>query len=66
MLAFEAYLYEQLYVQEGCREVKQQMFKDLRGRLPDDSTVLELGIGTGPNLEFYAQGLNIVGLEPNR
>jgi len=52
--------------EEGCRDVKERIFEELRSRLGSDATVVELGIGTGPNLQFYAQGMNVIGIEPNK
>ncbi|KAL7240811.1 hypothetical protein ACSBR2_006455 [Camellia fascicularis] len=44
---------------------KSQIFTNLRGK---DKTVLELGIGTGPNLKYYASdnGVRVFGIDPNR
>ncbi|KAG9140150.1 hypothetical protein Leryth_015772 [Lithospermum erythrorhizon] len=41
---------------------KSQLFSNLRGN------VLEIGIGTGPNLKYYANGsdIRVVGIDPNR
>ncbi|KAG9451347.1 hypothetical protein H6P81_011312 [Aristolochia fimbriata] len=41
-----------------------ELFSHLKG---EDLKVLELGIGTGPNLKYYAggSGLTVVGLDPN-
>ncbi|CAL5338490.1 unnamed protein product [Camellia sinensis] len=44
---------------------KSQIFTNLRGKA---KTVLELGIGTGPNLKYYASdnGVHVFGIDPNR
>ncbi|GMP58323.1 hypothetical protein CsSME_00022034 [Camellia sinensis var. sinensis] len=44
---------------------KTQIFTNLRGK---DKTVLELGIGTGPNLKYYASdnGVRVFGIDPNK
>ncbi|XP_028068220.1 methyltransferase-like protein 7A isoform X2 [Camellia sinensis] len=44
---------------------KTQIFTNLRGT---DKTVLELGIGTGPNLKYYASdnGVRVFGIDPNK
>lgn len=43
---------------------KSQLFDQLRGKAKD---ILEIGIGTGPNLKFYAgdAGVNVIGADPN-
>ncbi|CAM8878426.1 unnamed protein product [Rhodiola kirilowii] len=42
---------------------KSQLFAELKGKA---SEVLELGIGTGPNLKYYAgAGLHVIGVDPN-
>jgi len=38
---------------------KRALFADLRG------TILEIGPGTGPNLQYYASGIHWIGIEPN-
>lgn len=40
------------------------MFANLRGKA---QKVLEIGIGTGPNLKYYAgdEGMNVYGVDPN-
>ncbi|KAH7835116.1 hypothetical protein Vadar_023015 [Vaccinium darrowii] len=45
---------------------KSQLFANVRGKA---ETVLEIGIGAGPNLKYYAgdkSGVRIVGIDPNR
>ncbi|XP_052174103.1 uncharacterized protein LOC127789274 isoform X2 [Diospyros lotus] len=44
---------------------KSQLFNNLRGKA---ETVLEIGIGTGPNIKYYASdgGVHIFGIDPNR
>ncbi|KAL8142332.1 hypothetical protein V2J09_015364 [Rumex salicifolius] len=44
---------------------KSKLFDQLRGKAKD---ILEIGIGTGPNLKFYAgdAGVNVVGADPNK
>ncbi|KAI8022777.1 Methyltransferase-like protein 7A [Camellia lanceoleosa] len=44
---------------------KSQIFTNLRGKA---KIVLELGIGTGPNLKYYASdnGVHVFGIDPNR
>ncbi|XP_059648824.1 uncharacterized protein LOC132294840 isoform X1 [Cornus florida] len=44
---------------------KSQLFSNLRGKAQN---VLEIGIGTGPNLRYYAAdaGVNVFGIDPNR
>ncbi|KAJ7943446.1 Methyltransferase-like protein [Quillaja saponaria] len=46
----------------GC---KSQLFSNLRGKA---HKVLEIGIGTGPNLSYYANNsdVQVVGIDPNR
>lgn len=41
---------------------KTQLFSFLR----PNTTILDVGIGTGPNLAFIPRGCNVIGLEPNR
>ncbi|XP_026379332.1 uncharacterized protein LOC113273989 isoform X4 [Papaver somniferum] len=45
---------------------KEKLFSSLRGRKCKD--VLELGIGTGPNLKYYAGdvGVHVYGVDPNK
>ena len=40
-------------------ERKQALFGGLQGE------VLEIGIGAGANLQFYPQGIRVIGVEPN-
>lgn len=43
---------------------KSQIFGNL---LENANKILELGIGTGPNLKYYASnGINVVGVDPNQ
>ncbi|CAL5368579.1 unnamed protein product [Camellia sinensis] len=44
---------------------KSQIFTNLRGKA---KTVLELGIGTGPNLKYYASdnGVHVFDIDPKR
>nr|XP_043606460.1 methyltransferase-like protein 7B isoform X2 [Erigeron canadensis] len=45
---------------------KSQLFANLTGKA---AKVLELGIGTGPNLKYYSNassGLSVIGVDPNR
>ncbi|KAI3467325.1 hypothetical protein Pfo_023988 [Paulownia fortunei] len=43
---------------------KSQLFANLRGKADQ---ILELGVGTGPNLKYYADypGINVFGVDPN-
>lgn len=45
-------------------DYKSQMFSNLRGKA---QKVLEIGIGTGPNLKYYAgyEGMKVYGVDPN-
>lgn len=43
-------------------ERKKRLFK----LIPIGSTVLEVGLGTGPNFAYFPQGTSVIGLEPNR
>lgn len=44
---------------------KSQIFANLRG---EAKTILEIGIGTGPNLKYYAteKDVHVIGIDPNR
>lgn len=44
---------------------KSQLFANLKGKA---EKVLEIGIGTGPNLRYYAgdNGIQVFGVDPNR
>ncbi|CAN6458266.1 unnamed protein product [Victoria cruziana] len=44
---------------------KEQLFKGLEG---ENINVLELGIGTGPNIQYYATGPEVIiyGVDPNK
>lgn len=44
---------------------KSELFANLRGKA---QKVLEIGIGTGPNLRYYAgeNGVQVFGVDPNR
>lgn len=44
---------------ERVHERKQRLFSGLSGR------VLEIGAGTGANLEYYPSGIELIALEPN-
>ena len=48
---------------------KKALFAKMLGSLKEESTVVELGMGTFPNAGFYAssgpRGLDIVGVDPN-
>lgn len=66
--------YEELYaiqMQSGMKSYESQMagYKAKLFNSLDDNTqkVLELGIGTGPNIKYYANrpGVNIIGIDPN-
>ncbi|KAK1363305.1 hypothetical protein POM88_038866 [Heracleum sosnowskyi] len=44
---------------------KSQIFSDLREN--NANKILELGIGTGPNLKYYASnGVDVIGVDPNQ
>lgn len=44
---------------------KSQIFSNLRGKA---QKILEIGIGTGPNLSYYASNsdVQVVGIDPNQ
>jgi len=44
---------------------KSQIFSNLKGR--KGLRILEIGIGTGPNLSYYASGsdVEVIGIDPN-
>lgn len=44
---------------------KSQLLANLRGKA---EKILEIGIGTGPNLKYYADfpGIHVFGVDPNR
>ncbi|XP_076947577.1 uncharacterized protein LOC143619568 [Bidens hawaiensis] len=42
---------------------KSQLFANLTEK---NAKILEVGIGTGPNLKYYGSGATIVGVDPNR
>lgn len=44
---------------------KSQLFDNLRGKA---KTLLEIGIGTGPNLKYYAgdTDVQVLGVDPNK
>lgn len=46
-------------------DYKSQMFANLRGKA---QKVLEIGIGAGPNLKYYAgnEGMEVYGVDPNK
>nr|GEX85132.1 methyltransferase-like protein 7A isoform X1 [Tanacetum cinerariifolium] len=47
--------------------LKSQLFANLTGKKA--AKILEIGIGTGPNLKYYggaASGVSVVGVDPNR
>ncbi|XP_068638804.1 uncharacterized protein [Aristolochia californica] len=66
--------YEEFYAQENAQSMKffetevadykTELFTHLTG---EDKKVLELGIGTGPNLKYYARGkgVSVFGVDPN-
>ncbi|XP_026386276.1 methyltransferase-like protein 7A isoform X1 [Papaver somniferum] len=51
--------------EEEVAGYKEKLFSSLRGKCKD---VLELGIGTGPNLKYYAGdvGVHVYGVDPNK
>ncbi|MCL7032443.1 hypothetical protein MKW94_014343, partial [Papaver nudicaule] len=51
--------------EEEVAGYKERIFSSLRGKCKD---VLELGIGTGPNLKYYAgdAGVHVYGVDPNK
>jgi len=44
------------------RPLKQALFAEV---LPPGSSILEVGLGTGPNFGYYQSASRVVGLEPN-
>lgn len=50
--------------EEEIAGYKSRLFTNLRGKV---KKVLEIGIGTGPNLKYYANdsGVQVVGVDPN-
>ncbi|KAH9606966.1 hypothetical protein KSS87_013741 [Heliosperma pusillum] len=44
---------------------KRELFSELKGQAKE---ILEVGIGTGPNLKYYASddGVHVIGVDPNR
>ncbi|GFQ02557.1 methyltransferase-like protein 7a [Phtheirospermum japonicum] len=44
---------------------KSRLFASLKGKA---DKILEIGVGTGPNLKYYADypGVNVIGVDPNR
>ncbi|XP_011655689.1 methyltransferase-like protein 7A isoform X2 [Cucumis sativus] len=51
--------------EEEIAVYKSQMFANLRGK---SQKVLEIGIGAGPNLKYYAgnEGMEVYGVDPNQ
>ncbi|XP_002985991.2 methyltransferase-like protein 7A isoform X1 [Selaginella moellendorffii] len=69
--------YEEFYAQSikcgmvayeaEAAKYKEKLFESLRQRSAA-TTVLELGVGTGPNLKYYARsgsGMSVIGIDPN-
>eukprot|EP00242_Pyramimonas_sp_CCMP2087_P012689 CAMPEP_0198199928 /NCGR_PEP_ID=MMETSP1445-20131203/3035_1 /TAXON_ID=36898 /ORGANISM="Pyramimonas sp., Strain CCMP2087" /LENGTH=334 /DNA_ID=CAMNT_0043869839 /DNA_START=195 /DNA_END=1199 /DNA_ORIENTATION=+ len=50
------------YYESQIEARKQALFGMLDPGIED---VLELGLGTGPNLKYYPKGISVVGVEPN-
>lgn len=40
--------------------------RDLFGSVTDESTVVDIGIGTGPNMKYLPRDVNLIGVEPNK
>lgn len=49
--------------EERIEPRKRRLFKD---RVRSTDTVLDIGIGTGPNLKFLPSDCRVIGLEPNK
>ncbi|KAH7515970.1 hypothetical protein FEM48_Zijuj10G0084700 [Ziziphus jujuba var. spinosa] len=51
--------------EEEIAGYKSELFANLKGKA---GKVLEIGIGTGPNLRYYAgnNGVEVIGIDPNR
>jgi len=47
-------------------EVAERKAGLFSGHVSQGDRILELGLGTGPNLKFYPGGVSVYGLEPNR
>uniref|UniRef100_M1BS04 S-adenosylmethionine-dependent methyltransferase n=1 Tax=Solanum tuberosum TaxID=4113 RepID=M1BS04_SOLTU len=57
--------YEEFYATAMNTSYKSELFANLRGQAKQ---ILEIGIGTGPNLKYYAseEGTSVYGVDPNR
>lgn len=53
------------YILRKIAGYKSELFANLKGK---PGKVLEIGIGTGPNLRYYAgnNDVEVIGIDPNR
>lgn len=73
---FFAWVYSNYYAQQNAKILapyKRELFADMRQIVSQDPSlrsqgvirVLEIGVGTGANLEYYPRGCKLISVEPN-
>ncbi|CAN8070563.1 unnamed protein product [Agarophyton chilense] len=61
----QSFAREMEYSMNGYEALITEKKKELFGMIDEGSTVVDVGMGTGPNIRYMPKNVNLIGIEPN-